>query len=513
MAVTNVNAPTHNPPTPKGPRTRRRHVVLLVLGVLLAIFGLGLTGAGATLGAVVFQQRGQGYITSPTERYSVDTFAITSEQLEVVLDNGMPSAAQRAPVASFMVRGTSAVPGQDIFLGVGPKADVAAYLASVEHSELTQLRFNPFQASYRTVAGSQPPGLPAEQDFWTLSAHGTGTQQIESDLQNGQWAMVIMNADGTQPVAVDLQAGIRSRFLTPVTLGTLIGGLALLALSIPMIVTGAVGLGRGATPLGGTQVVSLPSAAPSAQPTPLLAYGTPTVPTRTPYPARLKGELDPSLSRWMWLVKWFLAIPHLLVLAFLWPAFVITTVIAGFAILFTGCYPRSLFDFNVGVLRWSWRVGFYAYAAVGTDRYPPFTLARTDYPADFDVDYPEHLSHGLVLVKSWLLAIPQLIIVGLFTANISSWWTSRDQWISGSPTSSGISLLGVLVLVGSVMLLITRKYPPALFDFVIGLNRWVFRVISYVALMTDVYPPFHLDQGQRDPSEAPSPARDFGPAR
>ena len=80
-------------------------------------------------------------------------------------------------------------------------------------------------------------------------------------------------------------------------------------------------------------------------------------------------------------------------------AFFIVTVIAFFAILFTGRYPRSLFDFGVGVLRWSWRVGFYGYSALGTDKYPPFTFHSADHPADFDVDNPERLSRGLVLVS------------------------------------------------------------------------------------------------------------------
>ncbi len=219
-----------------------------------------------------------------------------------------------------------------------------------------------------------------------------------------------------------------------------------------------------------------------------------TNPVRGGYPASLSGELDQRLSRWLWLVKWLLAIPHVLVLACLWLAVFVLTVVAGFAILFTGRYPRSIFDFNVGVMRWSWRVAYYAYGTLGTDRYPPFTL-RSDpnFPADFTVAYPRRLSRGLVLVKWWLLALPQYLVVLLFSGGFDLGFGGPGRTITGS------GLIALLVLIAAVILAVSGVYPKPVFDLVMGLNRWCFRVLAYANLMTDQYPPFRLDCGSREP--------------
>ncbi|MEU5097157.1 DUF4389 domain-containing protein [Streptomyces sp. NPDC020996] len=202
---------------------------------------------------------------------------------------------------------------------------------------------------------------------------------------------------------------------------------------------------------------------------------------------RVDAELEEPLSRWLWLVKWILLIPHYVVLFFLWIGFVAVSVVAFFAILFTERYPRALFDFSLGVLRWSWRVAYYSYGALGTDRYPPFSLgAEPGYPARLDIAYPERLSRGLVLVKWWLLAIPHYVVLWFFLSGINlGWW--------------GGGLVGVLVLIAAVTLAFTEEYPKSLFDLVLGLNRWVLRVAAYAGLMTDSYPPFRLDMGGAEP--------------
>jgi hypothetical protein len=257
----------------------------------------------------------------------------------------------------------------------------------------------------------------------------------------------------------------------------------LLWIGIALLAAGALAAGGAA----GLLVVGTRSAVVAGAPSPHEAEATTLAAVAAgAHPVDVSAELDEPLSRWLWLVKWFLAIPHAIVLSFLWIGFVLATIVAFFAILVTGRYPRVLFDFNVGVLRWTWRVGYYAYAAIGTDRYPPFTLGRADYPADLEIPYPERLSRVKVLFKWWLLVLPHVAVLAAFYG----WWNAAWTW--GTSTFTPPGLLSVLVLVAGVTLLFTGRYPRDVFELVVGIARWTVRVAAYAGLMRDEYPPFRL---------------------
>jgi hypothetical protein len=207
------------------------------------------------------------------------------------------------------------------------------------------------------------------------------------------------------------------------------------------------------------------------------------------YPVRVDGDLEGQLSRWLWLVKWLLAIPHYFVLWFLWIAYLLSRIVALVAVVFTRRYPRAIFEFNVGVLRWTWRVAFYSYGVLGTDRYPPFSLQDDPgYPARLQVDYPGELSPAKALLKWWLLAIPHYLVIGVLLGGIHF-----------GVTWPNAGLVGVLMLIAGFALLFTGRYPRDVFNLAMGANRWALRVVVYASLMTDAYPPFRLDQGGPEP--------------
>jgi hypothetical protein len=487
-------------------------VLLLVLGILIAMVGGGLLAAGLLAGTANQFRDEEGYFATPTETFTTDTYALTSPSVgRLTVDRDVRNVP--FDVATLRLRAESA--DGSVFLGIAPVADIETYLANVERTEIRSVRYAPFEVEYRDLAGSRAPDAPEQQDFWAASASGPGAQQLEWSITPGEWGVVVMNADGSPSVTAQLSAGVRSDLIAPIATALAVTGIVLLLLGIPMLVVGAVLLGRVTSRAHGTPPPGPPAAGgmpPTGfQPSAARPGGVPVgarpgspagpadpFPFAAAFPARLSGMREEPLSRWLWLVKWVLAIPHYLILFCLWFAFLVTTVIAGFAILFTGRYPHSLFTFNVGVLRWTWRVAFYSYGALGTDRYPPFTLARTDYPAEFDVPYPEHLSRGLVLVKWWLLAIPHYLILSAISGPLILW--QQAGW-DGDRARTGFSLVSVLVLIVGVFLLFTARYPNGMFDLLLGIQRWTYRVVTYAALMRDEYPPFRLDQGPRDPAE------------
>lgn len=481
---------------------RATRIVALVVGSLLGLLATVLLVSGTILGGSYAARSDDGFIEATLDPLVSPTPAVTAERIDLATDPGTPDWVIDILDTDVRLRVTGTDGERPIFVGIAPESDLDEYLAGVAHDEILEVD-DSLAPVFRFRSGQATVTPPTGEDFWTIFASGEGTQELVWEAEAGEWAVAVMNADGTPGVNVDVDVGVRSAAVLPAAVGLLAAGVFTVAGAVMLIVAGGRGLG----------------AEPATSPSPTTSVGDDAIgddsvgdgsatPASAPYPLSLEARLDPNLSPWMWLVKWLLAIPHLLIFVLLWIAFLVMTIAAGVVIAFTGRYPRSIFDFNVGVLRWSWRVSYYAFSGgLGTDRYPPFSLGREpDYPATLDVAYPEQLSRGLVLVKWWLLALPHYAVVAVLAAGGFGWQADGGSIVWG-PTGSG--LIGILTLVAAVTLLFTGSYPRNLFDLIVGLNRWIYRVVAYAALMTDRYPPFRLDQGgaeSRSPSVPPRPS-------
>ena len=526
------SAPTTSTFTASHPRRHDAgHVTSIIVGSLSGLIALAFLLAGLTLvWAHSTQRDDDGFYSSGVVRLSTPTAAITSESLDLgdFNDAGSDWAIDRLD-ARVRLTATRA-DGGPVFVGIARAADLDRYLAGIPHDQVSDLSPHAGMGDHMTMNGQFGRGgfwsygsgavkaapAPTQQSFWVAKSTGNGTRTVNWKPSSGRWAAVVMNANGAPSVLAGVSAGAKTSLLLPIGAALLAAALVLALLTAGLFTyglrgkphpAGSVHTGSGpADPDLAAVATGVPTTsttageartAEAAGPAPTFVKadtaaetaGAATDVVASPYPVQVEAELDATLNRWLWLVKWFLAIPHFIVLTFLWAAFAVLTVIAWFAILFTGRYPRGIFDFNVGVLRWHWRVGYYATTAIGTDRYPPFTLAAVpDYPAHLEIPYPEHLSRGKALVKTWLLAIPHYLIIG---ALVGGWGPTATE---GNVNVSAPGLLPILVIVAGVVLAVTGRYPREVFRLIIGVNRWFYRVVAYAALMRDEYPPFRLDR-------------------
>jgi hypothetical protein len=186
-----------------------------------------------------------------------------------------------------------------------------------------------------------------------------------------------------------------------------------------------------------------------------------------PYPVRLTAERQEEYSRFLPLVKWLLAIPHLIVLAFVFIGALVAGLIAFFAVLITGRFPRGLWDFVTGAHRWATRVG--AYVCLLTDEYPPFSLEDDPaYPVRVEYDYPETLERWRVL--QFILVIPYAIVAGALGY-----------------------VAAAMVIVGIFVILFTKNLPEGMFKLILIPMRWQVRTNAYAGFVVKRYPPFEWD--------------------
>ena len=197
----------------------------LTAAVLLAVGGFALWGDS--------HKDADGFLSTGTERFATDTRALVSDNLDLDL-SGAESLLDEGELGTLRLEATPRH-GEPVFVGVAHSSDVSAYLDEVAHATVTDFDFEPFRASYDRHDGVRRPAPPAESNIWAKSASGPGSQTLTWKVEDGDWSVVVMNADGSPRVQADVRAGAKVPLLGQIGWLGLIGGSILLA--------GAAGLG------------------------------------------------------------------------------------------------------------------------------------------------------------------------------------------------------------------------------------------------------------------------------
>jgi hypothetical protein len=211
-------------------------IVAIVAGAVIGLVAVALLIGGGVLLWGDGHKDDDGYLSTSAHRFATSTYAVSSGNMDLNLD--APGwLIDRDRYGTLRVKATPQS-GKPVFVGIARTAAVSSYLSGTAHASVDDLDFWPFRVTYRAHPGSQHPLPPAEQGFWAASANGAGTQAVTWKVRDGNWSIVVMNADGSRGVDARVSAGATVPFLATAGWWTLIAGLVVLAGAAGLVVVG-----------------------------------------------------------------------------------------------------------------------------------------------------------------------------------------------------------------------------------------------------------------------------------
>jgi hypothetical protein len=232
-ASTTTSAPVAKPPAPHWSVAR---LLSVVFGGVAAALGIALLVTGGVFVAV---GTSDGYLTDGEA--SLQSAGHAAVVHEIGVHGRVPDFGTDGALANLRVRATAEDAATPLFVGIGPRADVDRYLDGVAHDEVRDFEVAPFRVDYRRHAGGAPATEPGDQSFWVAADAGTGSRELDWDVTRGDYAVVVMNADGSAGVGATVDVGATVPVLRPVGIGFLaFGGLALVT-GVVLVVAGARG--------------------------------------------------------------------------------------------------------------------------------------------------------------------------------------------------------------------------------------------------------------------------------
>jgi hypothetical protein len=218
----------HSTPTPSSNRDAGR-IVAIVAGTIVALLALGsLAVGGIAIGVHSTQRDADGYYTSSSETLATPTYALVADKLEVGTDPAWLFRKGRLGTIRVAATGTRDKP---VFVGIARKSQVESYLGNVRHDTISDFELAPLTVTYGHERGTAAPTAPGAQRFWASKSTGSGQQTLSWPVQKGDWAVVVMNADGSPGIHADVKVGAKVGFLLWAGIGLLALGALLAALA------------------------------------------------------------------------------------------------------------------------------------------------------------------------------------------------------------------------------------------------------------------------------------------